>query len=301
MFQRFARSLATAGPAVLHVTGGLHRDAKISLEGVVQSIGSAPDDAIILLDDGIAPHHASLRRDGAGVEIEAVGGEVMLADGTAVAPGFAGRFTLPVTFVMGGAELCLRGEAPSSRPARWIVAALLAAAVLAGIGNAMSWIASDERSPPSSTTVGAREAETARDSTRAVAQPDRLAMALAALQSRLAATGLTSLDLRSEAGRLIVTGAVTPKQAAQWEELDHWFDATYAGDPPLAAAVTNAAPEKPAIALKAVWTGARPFVVTADDVMHFQGDALPGGWTISAIEPGRLLLARSGETVTLTY
>jgi len=183
-----------------------------------------------------------------------------------------------------------------------ITAAVVTVAVLAAVGQTIAWVVSDEFLRPNNTTVGSRQTEAARDGTRAAApQPDRLAMALTALQSRLAAAGLTSLDLRSEAGRLIVTGEVTPTQAAQWEEVDRWFDATYAGDPPLAAAVTNAAPEKPAIALKAVWTGARPFVVTEDDVMHYEGDALPGGWSIMTIAPNRVVLTRSGGTTTLTY
>ena len=300
MINRFARSTEAPIRAVLHVTGGLHREAEVSLDGDVQRIGSSPDDDIVLLDEGVAPHHANLRRDGARVEIEAVGGEITLADGTEVAPGFAGRFKLPVTFVVGGAELCVRGEARSSRFAHVITAMLVATAVLATVTQTVLWIVSDDLSQPNGTTNESREAKAARGGVPA-AEPDRLGNARAALQARLAAAGLTSLDLRSEAGRLIVTGAVTPKQAAQWQELDRWFDATYAGDPPLVAAVTNAKSEKPAVALKAVWTGARPFVVTEDDIMHYEGDALPGGWTIITIGPGQVVLTRSGETVALTY
>jgi type III secretion protein D len=297
MFRSSANSAATVAPPVLDVTGGLHRNTDLVLNGAVWRIGSAPDDDVVLLDPGVEPHHAILRRDGAAFEIEALGGEVIVAEGTAIAPGFAGRFRPPVSFALGGAELRLRNGEPKRR-AMGIAVAALAVAVLILVGRLVPWNGAQDSIGRSTEDAGR---QVNASDVVGVPEPDRIGTALIALQSRLATAALSSLHARAEAGRLIVAGTLAARQSAQWEEIDRWFDATFAGTPPLVVDVQSAEVEKPAVVLKAVWSGARSFIVTEDGVMYFQGDGLPEGWTIASIEPGRVVLTRAGESVTLTY
>ncbi|MFC7399051.1 FHA domain-containing protein [Chelatococcus sp. GCM10030263] len=287
---------------MLDVTGGLHRDTNVGLDGTVWRIGSAPDDDVVLLDRGVEPHHALLRRDGAAFEIEAVGGEVIVAGTTRIAPGFAGRFRTPVTFTLAGAELRLRDTKARPRTMQ-IAVTTLAVAALVLAARLVPWNGVHDRTGGSVEEAGPATAsdQAARRDVAGAPEPDRIEAALTALHSRLAAAGLTSLHARAEAGRLVVAGTLTTRQSAQWEEIDRWFDATFAGTPPLVAEFEAAEVEKPAVVLKAVWNGARSFIVTADGVTYFQGDRLPEGWTIASIEPGRVVLTRAGESVTLTY
>jgi len=53
--------------------------------------------------------------------------------------------------------------------------------------------------------------------------------------------------------------------------------------------------------LQAIWFGVRPYIITVDGSRHEPGSALDNGWVVSEIGKGRLVLARDGETVALTY
>jgi hypothetical protein len=57
----------------------------------------------------------------------------------------------------------------------------------------------------------------------------------------------------------------------------------------------------PALQLQAVWYGERPYVLAADGEHYFKGALLDNGWIIRDIGEDHMVLAKDGETVTVTY
>ena len=57
----------------------------------------------------------------------------------------------------------------------------------------------------------------------------------------------------------------------------------------------------PTLQIQAVWYGEHPYVLAADGEHYFKGAILDNGWMIRDIGEDRMLLAKDGETVMLTY
>src|SRR5262245_35836822 len=122
------------------------------------------------------------------------------------------------------------------------------------------------------------------------------------LSSRIDQARLRSLRVGMLDGSITVTGRLTRREGEAWKTIERWFDQTYGGRLVLAAKVTvSEGRTLPPPQLQAISFGVRPYIITADGSRHEPGSVLDNGWAISEIGKGRLVLARDGETLTLTY
>jgi hypothetical protein len=127
--------------------------------------------------------------------------------------------------------------------------------------------------------------------------------AIKALNARLEAAEIQTLQISAENGRLSATGTLTGQAAAKWTTIQQWFDQTYGSRFVLATKLDapGAARTMPALQLEAIWYGERPYIVTAGGEHYFTGAVLNNGWVIRDIDQNRVLLVKGGETVALKY
>ncbi|MBV9564301.1 MAG: hypothetical protein JOY90_28250, partial [Bradyrhizobium sp.] len=122
------------------------------------------------------------------------------------------------------------------------------------------------------------------------------------LTKKINAANIRTLRVNVADGRLAVDGSLSRRDNAAWSAIQHWFDQTYKGRLLLTTNfVANDGRATPLLQLQAVWFGDHPYVVTADGAHFYQGATLDNGWTIRGIDGERILLAKDGETVALTY
>jgi len=122
------------------------------------------------------------------------------------------------------------------------------------------------------------------------------------LNKRLAAAKIQTLRVSIIDGRLVVSGALTKPQALEWTAIQRWFDQTYGSHIVLTANVTDVdGRANPKLQLQAIWYGDHPYIITAEGEHYYQGAILDNGWVVREIAADHLLLAKDGDTVTLTY
>lgn len=119
----------------------------------------------------------------------------------------------------------------------------------------------------------------------------------------LTAAGLGSLKVKASDRRVAVSGSLTTREAESWAAAQRWFDDTFAGRIVLTAtvAIGEARALPTALRLQAIWFGERPYVITEDGLRYFPGAFLDNGWIIQEIAENRVVLAKDGETMALTF
>jgi hypothetical protein len=128
------------------------------------------------------------------------------------------------------------------------------------------------------------------------------AQAAQELGQRLDAAKIHTLRVSAVDGRLAVSGKLTKRQVLDWAAIQQWFDRTYGSRIVLTANVTDDdGHAMPTLQLQAIWYGDHPYIITAEGERYYQGAVLDNGWIIREISADRLLLARDGDTVALTY
>jgi hypothetical protein len=318
---------ATTAPT-FEIISGLHRGVHLSLDGAVYRIGSTATADIVLRDPGVAPEHAVVRIDERNVRIEAVGGDIA-AGPQILARGRGCRVRLPLELAIGEARLRIAGGPAAShhipgRSAMRLIGSILlsrpfiVSATIAGSVLAVSFLThaipetlpSDDHAAVAASTIrlgtatAGEERPVVTDNPAMVPASRSAAIDEAAQQltSRLAAAGLHTLQARPVDGRLAVSGNLSRRQAAAWTAIEQWFDQTYRGRIQLSASVTiGESAAMPMLQLRAIWFGERPYVITAEGSRFYQGAFLDNGWVIEEIGAERVLFARDGETVVLSY
>jgi hypothetical protein len=305
----------------LEVLAGVHRGVTLLLDSPEYRIGSSPQADIVLSDPGVAAEHAILRVDRAGVRIDAIGAEIGVAqDRIPVAHGC--RTRLPVDIALGEAELSLsrpdldaadlQRRSHLGAAAAWLARKpVTAAGALLGFVLAVTFVAQDgaqtiraERLFPKASA----DASDARADFAYVAGP-RMADAKATaeqaareLGARLDAAKIQGLRVSAPDGRLTVSGKLGKQEAADWAAIQRWFDQTYGSRIVLTANISAAERQAmPSLPLQAIWYGEHPYIITTEGARFYQGAVLDNGWVVREIGEDRLLLAREGETVALTY
>lgn len=313
---------ASGREVALQVTRGLHAGATLDLAEPLYTVGSSTESDIVLRDTGIAPIHARLRRKGGQVEVEAVGGDVVLANGDIVPKGHGRRCKLPLEVVFGEAQILLTGPEQSlasrSTPSRSILVAagLIAVAFAISIAaNGLSLAGSDPSAQQGGDTKLTRLAfangiqqyslldATQEAGLAPVAQGSvSAANAGEQLRLRLAEAGIGTLGVEESHGRLTVSGTIAEQQGESWTEIQSWFDQTYGGHVPLVShVVAGSVAQAPRLPLQAIWYGQRPYVITSDGARYYEGAFVSDGWAIKEIGEKQLLLTKGGSTVALKY
>jgi hypothetical protein len=304
----------------LEVIAGAHRGAVLSLDGSEYRIGSSPAADIVLSDPGVAAEHAVLRIDRGAVRLEAVGADMTV--GQEPLPSSRGcHIRLPASFSVGAAQIHLSDleQVDSGRSAGHplaIAGALACAGLMIALlmgefsqmagsaGRALATAPNDRasRDDPNGDSVSPQPA---RSLTAGGDGPSRASVQVAmnALKARIDAAHIRTLQISAEDGRLVATGTLTGPEAAEWAAIQQWFDKTYSGGTILASRIAppGGPPTMPALQLQAVWYGENPYIVTADGGHYYKGAVLDNRWVVRDIGEDRLVLARDGETVALTY
>lgn len=331
LIRRFRQNLSgtrdvTAGNAVaLQVVSGLHAGATLDLIEPLYTLGSSVGSDIVLRDSGIAPEHAWLRRKGGYLEIEAVGGDVLLAGGEIVSMGHGRRCRLPVAAAFGEAQLRLTGpEQPqarasiSGRPAFAAAGLLMAAAFMVSIAShALSldetespWQSAGQDRKLTKVAVGngieqysgTHSFRWQSETSAAARGPVSAGEAEKQLRLRLAQAGIGTLNVHESHGRLTISGKIPRQQHEGWTGIQSWFDQTYGGKVLLSSDVVAGESEQtPRFALQAVWYGQRPHIITADGTRYYEGAFISDGWVLNRISEKEVLLTKGGATFALKY
>ena len=310
----------TGREVALQVTRGLHAGATLDLAEPLYTVGSSTESDIVLRDTGIAPIHARLRRKGGQVEVEAVGGDIVLANGDIVPKGHGRRCKLPLEVVFGEAQVLLTAPEQSlpsrNTPSRPILVAAGLVAVAFAISIAANGLSLAGSDP--SAQQGAGDAKLTKlafadgiqqysllDATQeaGLAQgPVSIANAGAQLKLRLAEAGIGTLGVEESHGRLTVSGTIAEQQNEAWTGIQSWFDQTYGGHVPLVSdVVAGGVAQAPRLPLQAIWYGQRPYIITSDGARYYEGAFVSDGWAIKEIGEKQLLLTKGGSTVALNY
>jgi hypothetical protein len=301
------------------VIAGVHRGVALTLDKADYCIGRSPQSHIVLSDPGIAPEHAVLRDEGATVRIDATGGDVSV-ERKLIPQGYGCRVRLPADVALGEARLHL------SRPARqrsntsgsWLVNKPIAlAGALICLALSVTAVALGLPQMPKvngvQTAVGDANVAADLDVTSATAAARRkngsgipsaatAAQAARELNARLDAANIRALRVTTIDGRLAVSGKLPKAQTLEWTTIQQWFDQTYGSRIVLTANVTDdGGRAMPTLGLQAIWYGDHPYIITAQGERYYQGAVLDNGWIIREIAADRLLLAKGGDTVALTY
>ncbi|MCG8593593.1 MAG: type III secretion system inner membrane ring subunit SctD [Kiloniellales bacterium] len=122
-----------------------------------------------------------------------------------------------------------------------------------------------------------------------------------ALRRQLATTGLdAAVRVTTGAGAVVASGEIKSDQAADWRAALKWFDRRFGRDLVFDANVrVTDGPSGPPLSIRAVWTGAAPYVIAGNGRKYVEGTLLDSGWTIEKIEREYIVLSRQGETLRL--
>ena len=318
LWQAAARSIGVvagnpgaAQPLTLEVTQGVHAGAKVELTELFCSVGSSTQSDIVLRDPGIAPIHARMRRKGGSVEIDAVGGDVVLSNGETVPKDHGRRCRLPLEAAFGDARIRLTQAGPvrqGSFANRTLLAGglVLLVVVLSFAADPLSLASTGEHLTAGQNLTQLALADGSQavmtDATQVGSTPLSLAEAGEQLKSHLQQVGLAGLAVDDANGRLVVSGAIPQQKGDVWTATQAWFDEAYGGKFQLASSVvTGAAVAPPRLELQAIWYGERPYVIAADGARYHEGAFTSDGWVIKHIGEQELLLTKGGASVALRY
>jgi hypothetical protein len=297
------------------VVTGLHGGVRLMLENGEYGIGSTPGADIVLRDPGVMPGHAVLGVQRGRVRLDATGGDVGLGT-QIISQGQGCRLGLPLELSLGGASMRLsRIETRAAGRSRFAIAGLAAcsvavvAVVIVGflreeVKARSSRVATNLPLSESGTGIAAPGREDgSADPDRASVHPVPLiAEAMHELTDRINAANIRTLRVSVVEGRLAVSGALGPQDTPAWSGIQQWFDRTYRGRLVLTTNLGfGEGRTMPALQLRAVWFGERPYVITAEGAHFNQGAILDNGWVIQDIGQDRIVLIKKGEAVTLTY
>ncbi|TIS79467.1 MAG: FHA domain-containing protein, partial [Mesorhizobium sp.] len=217
-----SKGAAMGREMALKVTGGLHAGATLDLAEPLYTVGSSAESDIVLRDSGIASVHARLRRRGAKVEVEAVGGDVKLTNGEIVPKGHGRRCKLPLQIAFGEARVLLTGPEQTAsgrgilrKPV--LVAAGLVIVALFIAGNSLS-LADAERinEGESIQKYAALDASHQGGLSPAAQHAASASEAGQQLGMRLAEAGIGTLTIAETNGRLVVSGPISHQQNDAW-------------------------------------------------------------------------------------
>ncbi len=284
----------------LEIVAGFHSGVARKLNIQHYRIGSASGADIVLRDPGVEPEHAILRIERHGARIEATGGDINLG-AEVLAKGHGCRLRYPFELSLGQARIRLTGNAPDQgffqpigefivnhprSSGAGVIGAMLLLALIAG------------RSPRDSGYPGPGPAQI-HTAVEAVSVTD----AARELNDQLNSAGIHGLKITTAGGRVAVSGIIPSSAASSWTAIQQWFDATYKGRLMLTAtvAIGEAKNLTSKLRLQAIWFGEHPYVITDDGVRRYAGGALDDGWMIREIRDKQIILAKEGQTITLTY
>ncbi len=315
-------SAASDKAFTLVVETGLHAGSVQRLASGIYTLGSEFEADIVLADPGVASIHVILELDRQALRLEPVQGSIAV-DGESVAlePGGERHLALPVSFTIGDIRLRMSAPQDSVRMKKRVRMMALAAGAVAlaviGVQMAGSFFGGDSGGPAVSldrqepVMAAAMSADAARNQangplaaskTGASAPPPAVTLdqAAAELRARLASASLTGVEVIAAGDRLQVQGAAEPERMADWREVRMWFDGAFGHRFIMVADVREAEKEEPPkLAIEAIWSGERPYVMAGGRRFH-EGAAIGDGWMIEMIQSDEIVFKRGDTFFSLT-
>ena len=289
---------------ILLVTDGYHAGATLDFENRAYTLGSDVESDILLADPGIAENHLVLRRNRSRLDVEAVGGDVLLNDGELIPEGHGRSCRLPVTLKVGEAILTIeapQSSFPFSLPEipRSALPFVIAAIVIVGL-FAVSFAANGVTL--SDSEAGIQVAALSDADTSLAESVPASSQAAVELKARIAQAGLSGLVVEETADRLVVTGNIAGERSAEWTDIQAWYDRSFGTQTILSSSVESQAAEAmPRLKLRAIWFGDNPYVISADGARYYEGAFTNDGWSVAEIGEDRLLLKKGSAQFALTY
>jgi hypothetical protein len=312
----------------IFIETGLHAGTVQRLAPGMYTLGSELDADIVLSDNDVKPIHLILEFDQGSVRLEPLQGSITLqGETTVLEPGSERYASAPLAFSVGGTTINVTAPADAVKTRRRTralvgVAAVMIAAVLGF--QVMGAFNAPDLEPP----VGMADAETlpredsavqqspeprtinALDEQRQLASASNdaaltlpevtLDQVVAELRDRLITEDLTDIEVRTAGDRITVRGEAEPDRMADWQQVRIWFDGTFGRDFLLDASVEPAElAEPPKLAIEAVWSGDKPYLV-AGGQRFFVGSSIGDGWMIEQIAAGEIVFKRGDKSFSLT-
>lgn len=298
---------------LLTVRSGPQAGISAHLAGHEVTIGRAPDNDIVLADPSVPAHAARLRLRAGVAELEAQGAPVRCGAHT-VLPSRRRRIGAETRLLIGATELSL--TLPQVRPRAGLGRRLAGLAGLFGgvalaAGAALPGLVPHPAGQPATRSAAVAAPPSALPASASLpagvlaAAPagGEAGAAALALAQALAARGLAPpLDVGLAGGVIAVAGSLPAADSAAWRAALAEHDSGPHARVPVAADVRfSHEPDLPRLAIQAVWAGPGAFVIAGDGERFGEGAVLPGGWSIIAITPDRLVLRRGGRTADLVF
>jgi hypothetical protein len=312
----------------IFIETGLHAGTVQRLAPGIYTLGSELDADIVLSDRDVKPVHLILEFDKGGVRLEPLQGGIAIQGESAVLEPGGERFaSAPLTFSIGETTINVTApaDAVQSRRRTRLLVGVAAVVIAAALGvqvtgalkapdlggpppladaETLQPAGSTSREPPASRTINALEEQRQLASTSddiALSLPEvTLDHAAAELRDRLAASGLSAIAVRTAGDRIMVQGEAEPERMADWQDVRIWYDGAYGREFLLDASVKPAeAVEPPKLAIEAVWSGDKPYLV-AGGQRFFVGNQIGDGWMIERIAAREVVFRRGDKSFSLT-
>lgn len=288
----------------LSITTGAHNGYITELSATSLTVGSDEDCDLMLLDDLIAPHHATLKFDwsvlGTVVSVFSDQDDVFINGNPVTQDGRAIVAQLPATVMLHSVEVALASvrrskAATPARPLGRVKRTAFVLLMLLALVLPLEWLI--RTIAPTQMTVNFSAPASAQ-----VSQETTLEATLEALAVRLASADLDDfISLRYTSPRLLEADGILPSaRLADWEDVHRWFDAEFS-DVTLTSSV-HAAPvlsDFPAIAMVRLSDPMEVLFLNGNRASI--GDLVVDGWRIANIKTDGLALNRNGDSLNINF
>lgn len=288
---------------VLTIVDGLQAGFKTKLATGDYLIGTGTDCMVVVADPAMCSDHFEVHVGE--VTVLHARRQLVLLDGSNLAPGSRLAIAGPTTFIAGGTRFLIEPPVStvsttsvvSTQPRRRgrFSAILSSVSVAAAVVAGGIWLTG--RGPA---VVPLTHAASAALRPAALRGVDRGAAA-DMLQSRIASAGLPGvLVSRQPDGTLLVNGVLGVGDEPAWIGVRQWFDTNYGNEFVLVErfGTTGALPP---LRIAAVWAGSHPYVVDDRGTRMHVGASAGDGWSVDGISAGHVVMRRGTQSVSLRY
>ncbi|MCA6105794.1 SctD/MshK family protein [Bradyrhizobium cenepequi] len=311
--------MAQSNDYVLAIGAGLYAGTSQDLPAGTYVIGGAVEADVVLIGENLAARHAVVVIDDDKARVEALADGVSLAGYGALNAGHPVAVTLPFELSIAGVVMSwsraisksntahdlhlLSGRRLRSAAALSVAAVIIAAIAsnLAAVGTGSAGSFIDSLRPPLAAPAapsGSARPERAQLSTQPAGA---IKDAAEELTREVENAGLLNVTVEASGGAVMARGSVEPGVAAQWQNVQQWFDQRFKGEVLLVNGVAVKAEKLPSsLAIEAVWRGPQSHLVIRGQ-KYLEGAMLDDGWTIQHIEAERVVLKRDGRLVAVRY
>jgi hypothetical protein len=319
----------------MSVESGLYAGSSHAFVPGRYTIGSSMDADIVLMDADVEPLHAMIDASGPELQVEALAGRISIGAQKYLASGARQTVATPLRMNIGAVQLHFSrtgDPSPQSQGGLFGVS-MPRSRLLMGVGLvsivSIGLMMHSLADVPIAQTVGALRADQRQTLLASAANTldipladvatgtalrerggglsipdlasDTVKAAADAMRAEIERMGILNVVVEPGAGIVAATGTIDPKTAAQWQNVQRWFDERFEGDITLVNGVTVKTEKVPvSLSIEGVWRGTHPHLLIRGQ-KYLEGAMLDGGWAIERIEPEKVLLRREGKLVAVRY